>query len=162
MGVLDDAIREHLELKRKHGATDDEIARAEAEALGPARRAPMAEIDDEPGLGPAEPVVIEPVDDVAPPPAHDSREPAPEAADPDAPEPTSAVHDIDEEPFPRPAAAEPPAPAAAEPAPAAAEPEVDEDATAVYEPEFEDDIPAEDDPEPDERLWSDRPGSREP
>ena len=41
MGVLDDAIREHLELKRRHGATDDEIAQQEAEALGPARRIPL-------------------------------------------------------------------------------------------------------------------------
>ena len=40
MGVLDDAIREHLELKRQHGAGEDEIAKAEAEALGPARREP--------------------------------------------------------------------------------------------------------------------------
>jgi hypothetical protein len=38
MGVLDDAIREHLELRRKHGATDDELHRQEMEALGPARR----------------------------------------------------------------------------------------------------------------------------
>src|SRR5436305_3449400 len=38
MGVLDDAIREHLELKRRHGASDEEIAQEEAEALGPARR----------------------------------------------------------------------------------------------------------------------------
>jgi hypothetical protein len=38
MGLLDDAIREHLDLKRRHGASDDEIARKEAEALGPARR----------------------------------------------------------------------------------------------------------------------------
>src|SRR3954447_335070 len=38
MGLLDDAIREHLELKRRHGAPDDEIQRAEQEALGPARR----------------------------------------------------------------------------------------------------------------------------
>jgi hypothetical protein len=44
MGVLDDAIREHLELKRRHGASDDEIARQEAEALGPARRTPEAEV----------------------------------------------------------------------------------------------------------------------
>jgi hypothetical protein len=36
MGLLDDAIREHLELKRQHGAAEDEIARQEAEALGPA------------------------------------------------------------------------------------------------------------------------------
>jgi hypothetical protein len=38
MGLLDDAIREHLELKRLHGASDEEIAQQEAEALGPARR----------------------------------------------------------------------------------------------------------------------------
>ena len=38
MGLLDDAIREHLELKRKHGATDEELQRKETEALGPARR----------------------------------------------------------------------------------------------------------------------------
>jgi hypothetical protein len=38
MGVLDDAIREHLELKRRHGASDEEVAQEEAEALGPARR----------------------------------------------------------------------------------------------------------------------------
>lgn len=34
MGTLDDAIREHLELKRQHGAGDDEIKEAEAEAFG--------------------------------------------------------------------------------------------------------------------------------
>ena len=38
MGILDDAIREHLELKRKHGAAEDELERQEEEALGPARR----------------------------------------------------------------------------------------------------------------------------
>ena len=38
MGVLDDAIRQHLELKRAHGAADDEVQRQEEEALGPARR----------------------------------------------------------------------------------------------------------------------------
>jgi hypothetical protein len=37
MGLLDDAIREHLELKRKHGADPAEVAREEREALGPAR-----------------------------------------------------------------------------------------------------------------------------
>ena len=42
MGLLDDAIREHLELKRAHGAPDDEIERAEQEALAPARRDPAA------------------------------------------------------------------------------------------------------------------------
>jgi hypothetical protein len=38
MGVLDDAIRQHLELKRKHGVPEDEVQRQEEEALGPARR----------------------------------------------------------------------------------------------------------------------------
>ena len=38
MGLLDDAIREHLDLKRKHGAGDEELQRQENEALGPARR----------------------------------------------------------------------------------------------------------------------------
>src|SRR3954452_2540763 len=38
MGLLDDAIREHLELKRSRGADPTEVAREEAEALGPVRR----------------------------------------------------------------------------------------------------------------------------
>jgi hypothetical protein len=35
MGLLDDAIREHLELKRRHGADPQEVLRQEDEALGP-------------------------------------------------------------------------------------------------------------------------------
>ena len=38
MGVLDDAIREHLDLKRRHGAAEHEVKRQEEEALGPVRR----------------------------------------------------------------------------------------------------------------------------
>jgi len=34
MGILDDAIREHLDLKRKHGARDSELRELEDEALG--------------------------------------------------------------------------------------------------------------------------------
>jgi hypothetical protein len=41
MGLLDDAIRDHLELKRRHGADPSEVARQEHEALGPARREPV-------------------------------------------------------------------------------------------------------------------------
>src|SRR3954453_5169399 len=38
MGILDEAIREHLELKRQHGAADTELAQLEDEAFGePAR-----------------------------------------------------------------------------------------------------------------------------
>jgi hypothetical protein len=70
MGLLDDAIREHLELKRRRGADPTEVARAEQEALGPVRREPAAtppqpddlaethhdedHHDDEPGLAPPE------------------------------------------------------------------------------------------------------------
>jgi ATP-dependent helicase/nuclease subunit A len=40
MGLLDDAIREHLDLKRRRGADPSEVARLEHEALGPVRREP--------------------------------------------------------------------------------------------------------------------------
>jgi hypothetical protein len=56
MGLLDDAIREHLELKRRHGASEEDIQRAEQEALAPARRDPTA------GAG------VPPVEQVPPPP----------------------------------------------------------------------------------------------
>jgi hypothetical protein len=59
MGLLDEAIKEHLELKRRHGADPGEVARLEHEALGPARRDPApAAMADEPVAAPdvAEPV----------------------------------------------------------------------------------------------------------
>ncbi len=37
MGLLDDAIREHLELKKRHGADPAEVARQEREVLGSPR-----------------------------------------------------------------------------------------------------------------------------
>jgi hypothetical protein len=56
MGILDEAIREHLELKRQHGAGDSELRDLEDEAFGPPAR---------PG-GPEEPAFAEPaVDDEA-------------------------------------------------------------------------------------------------
>src|SRR3954453_14423719 len=38
MSILDDAIREHLELKRAHGANESELKRLEDEAFGPPGR----------------------------------------------------------------------------------------------------------------------------
>jgi hypothetical protein len=38
MGILDEAIREHLELKRRHGAGDSELKQLEDEAFGPPGR----------------------------------------------------------------------------------------------------------------------------
>jgi len=65
MGLLDEAIKDHLELKRRHGADPGEVARLEHEALGPARREPVAEA--EVAQEPVEEVVPEP--DAAPEPA---------------------------------------------------------------------------------------------
>jgi hypothetical protein len=48
MGLLDDAIREHLDLKRRRGADPSEVAREEAEALGPVRREAPVDDDVEP------------------------------------------------------------------------------------------------------------------
>jgi hypothetical protein len=41
MGLLDEAIRDHLDLKRRRGADPADIERAEREALGPVRRDPF-------------------------------------------------------------------------------------------------------------------------
>ncbi len=38
MGLLDDAIREHMDLKRRRGADPGEVARIERDALGPVVR----------------------------------------------------------------------------------------------------------------------------
>jgi hypothetical protein len=50
MGLLDDAIREHLELKRLRGADPSKVAREEQEALTPARASegtgPLQDLDD--------------------------------------------------------------------------------------------------------------------
>jgi hypothetical protein len=125
MGVLDDAIREHIELKRRHGASETDLSRQEQEALGPARReapAPAApavdegegELDADRALEPAadpaaEHFDVAPTDvaptDVAPPPLE--QEPDPEEAafidaDPEAVEDLSPEHGglADLEPFP--------------------------------------------------------------
>jgi hypothetical protein len=63
MSILDDAIREHLELKRAHGADDSELKKLEDEAFGPPQRPdeadPFAEAPTEfltqPGEAPAPP-----------------------------------------------------------------------------------------------------------
>ena len=81
MGILDDAIREHLDLKRKHGAAEDELQRQEEEALGPARRevAP-AQAQDTNGAG--ESAAAEASPDAADEPAGETQaaEPSAEAA----------------------------------------------------------------------------------
>jgi len=46
MGILDDAIREHLELIRRRGATDTEVQRLEDEAFGPPTRPDEADFPE--------------------------------------------------------------------------------------------------------------------
>ena len=84
MGILDDAIREHLELKRRAGADAADIARLERTAFGDEATQPPAAAEDQPVAAepaPAEPEAPHPP---AAPPA--PVEPAP------APEPEPVVH----------------------------------------------------------------------
>ena len=61
MGLLDDAIREHIELKRAHGADPAEVARLERDAFGPASQAPQPlEIATEEPREPVDPALLEP------------------------------------------------------------------------------------------------------
>ena len=132
MGLLDDAIREHLELKRRHGASDEEISQQEAEALGPARRDFPQAAPEENEAGEVQSAEVH------------GAEPEPE------PEPAGAVED----PLPEaiedlPTAVEPPGP---EPEPDTQHPAPDtrdsEDEDVLEEtPEFLQDAPEHD------RLW---------
>jgi len=124
MGVLDEAIREHLELKRRRGADAGEISRQESEALGPIRRpvdnapeqphAPASQrpdSDDDPPP-PASPQPWEERTAVHDAPAFPAYEalPEPPTAAPDRP----AYHELppapDDEPPPEPGEHESPAP----------------------------------------------------
>jgi hypothetical protein len=79
MGLLDDAIREHLELKRRRGADAEEVTRQEQEALGAPQRAEFA------AAAPAATAEPAPVED-APAPAPEP-EPEPEPVPEAEPEP---------------------------------------------------------------------------
>jgi hypothetical protein len=118
MGILDDAIREHLDLKRQRGATESELKQLEDEAFGPPSRpgepdfpeaegageqssngvaadAPVSDSDLEPAAE-EHPVLEEPrgaedsVEDEEGAPAPDESEP--EAADPSPSEELTEVH----------------------------------------------------------------------
>ena len=83
MGLLDDAIREHLELKRRRGADPAEVARQEHEALGPVRPVPTSPAS-EPQDG-ADAAADEPIAEDSPAPAEAANEAEPErpGLDPD-------------------------------------------------------------------------------
>jgi hypothetical protein len=126
MGLLDDAIREHLELKRRHGADPDEVARQEREALGAPRRGEFAQpAGAAPAQDAAAPVAEEPMEPMEPAAAAVEAPPsAPEEA-PGAEAATTALT---------------PEPALEEPAPAEPAPGYEED---PWLPD-DDEVPAED------------------
>lgn len=91
MGLLDDAIREHLELKRRAGSDAAELAKLENDAFGPIRRGEPAEeaeappVFEEPPPAPAAAPAFEPdFQEVAPP----APEPEVPAAAPEPPAPS--------------------------------------------------------------------------
>lgn len=168
MGLLDDAIREHLELKRRRGADPAEVARAEQDALGPVRREPEAAsvqeaVQEEPHVSARDEGGAYPEHDVAPTGEHsvgpdaeaqefpaeeeqtrilppEAREPAPPAA-----EPPSAQTDE------APAAHAESAPYADEPPPHADPPPHTEPSTHV-QPPSESSTPPHGDPAHDEPV----------
>jgi hypothetical protein len=82
MGILDDAIKEHLELKRQHGAGDSELKQLEDEAFGPAERPGDEEptsdaLAEAPTAFMAQPDLAEPEDSEA----SSGRRPMPQIAD---------------------------------------------------------------------------------
>ena len=163
MGLLDDAIREHLELKRKHGADPEDVARQEREALGPGQRNEFAQPDGETeaAAGPAaaepEPAADEPEPPDMPVPEFEPGAPAPDASEdalpegePGIPEEPTAEHPAaapgyDEDPWLEDEPDEVPAEDALEPRPAA--PPTGEEDVLEETPEFLQETPEHD------RLW---------
>ena len=159
MGLLDDAIKEHLELKRRHGADPGEVARLEHEALGPARRDPAPAAVEEPVGGEPAPVADESpfIDDL------DERDEVTAEERLEAP-----IHHL--EPEPQPAAHEAPVPAPGPPVEieqptrqfsleeveaASAEPEAPAEPAPPAEaegPPAEDIVPADDEPDGEDVL----------
>ena len=107
MGVLDEAIREHLELRRRNGASDQEIAVKRAEALGPARRDAADEGEPDADESPAFDQAPERLEEPSLAGSSESEEPAPSASleasrlpeEPAAPESAPALEgDLFDEP----------------------------------------------------------------
>lgn len=92
MSLLDDAIREHLELMRRRGADPADIARTEREGLGPVETGPPPPAAEDVGIIPAAPLAdeydsAEDATRIVPPAAREDF--APSAPDPE-PEPFEA------------------------------------------------------------------------
>ncbi|MEK6271621.1 MAG: hypothetical protein AABM42_03120 [Actinomycetota bacterium] len=103
MGILDDAIREHLDLKRRRGATDSELQRLEDEAFGPPSRPGEPDFPEQEGESAAQSgngvaregaVAEAPVEAPIPPPAEGEQVEQPDERDEqDAAEEETAIYD---------------------------------------------------------------------
>lgn len=147
MGILDDAIKEHLELKRQHGAGEPELKQLEDEAFGAAERPGEAGSPPDPLAEAPTEFMSQP--DLGQPPAPEASDGlAPEAAAPEAGEapprrsPRAEIADLQEAPpsEPEESVPEPGAPAEEE-APAM-------EHEAVPEPPSTPEPPPEPEPEP--------------
>jgi hypothetical protein len=127
MGDLDEAIREHLELKRRHGAPEEEVTTKEREAMK------SGALPTEPGAVPDEPAAAAPT---APPEVQTPEEALVSPADPQPADDLEPDEVLPEE-------------ALDAGLPPAEEPEDAEEVEAVLEetPEFLEDMPEQD------RLW---------
>lgn len=137
MGILDEAIREHLELKRQHGADDTELKKLEDDAFGPPQRPGAA---DEP----SDTVAEAPTEFMSQPDVGGVEAPEDATGEPSEERPARREPVADVQEAPRPAPEEQPAPPEADEGPEAdEEPEAQEESApaAEEEPAGEHEIP---------------------
>jgi hypothetical protein len=132
MGILDEAIKEHLELKRQHGAGESELKQLEDEAFGAAER-PAAE----------EAAAEAPTEFMAQPEVEEPAEPSSAGEPPAERRPPPDIADLQEAPLP-----EPKPPPEAERQPEPQEPAEEEAPAMEHEAIPEPAPPAEPQPEP--------------
>ena len=173
MGILDEAIREHLELKRQHGAADSELQQLEDEAFGPPERPGTEQASDALAEAPTEfmtapetggkPQRQEPsvadLQEAPPPPEPAEKEPADEERHAIAEQPTEHF-DVEEElagtASPGPSDEELVEEEIAEPRLAPVDPLADAEAVEEIEVEAPSDSAEVEDEEEDDEFWSDQ------
>jgi len=100
MGILDDAIKEHLELKRQHGAGESELKQLEDEAFGASERPGGDESASDPLAEAPTQFMSQP--DLAEAPAPEEGDPSPADDTPAGRRPRAEIADLQEPPPPPP------------------------------------------------------------